>query len=877
MSNHRLMLVEALLWRWMQVCINNPRTMLGVLLALCMIGFAIPAAGFLGINTDTSQMVSSSLPHRQAQIEFERAFPDEENRLAVIVRARSPDEADAFSEKLVGVLGARDDAISDIFAPNLDPFLTRNGLLYLESNELDETLGKMSQAAPIISRLGREPDLPSLYDAIADGLLQEEEGVLPEATQSAFVALSATIEARLSGEPKPLSWQSIFAPEPDNEIAARQRVISVAPVLDPSRVQPARPAVRAIKAAVLEAADDPDFDVEVGITGTQALRFEELSAVIDGIGLSLALSFVGVAILLFLTFRDYLLVATSLASLVVSIGITAGFASLIYTDLNLVSVAFLVLMVGLGIDFAIHLGLHVEEERCAGHRSRPALYRTTRFVGAALVLCAPTSALAFFAFSPTHFTGMAQLGIVSGVGVLVAFFVSITILPAVFALKPKSRRAPRPIIEHSARAAQLPRIGAIRSGAAIFVIVMGIGSLGLMSHIRFDADPMNLRDPKAQSVTSFDWLFEEENSQPFNLSVLEAGEDAALATAERLEALPEVADVVTLASFVPEDLYEKLDIIDIASIGLETAFEPNDRTTEIEEGEPTPRERMLEGLAESGDDASARLLSAFNQFGEASANNAELQAALAGDVFRFWPSQYERLQALIYPDEITLEELPEPIKDRYVGEDDIWRVVVQPKEDLRDAEARSAFVDAVRDAEPRAAGSARSVLESGRVISKAMLTAVSLALVTVTILLYLVLRDVTLVSVILFTLILAGVLTSAAAVVFGMSFNFANIIALPLLIGVGADSGIHLGMRARRSDDAAQVYETSTPRAVFCSAMTTMVSFWTLSLSAHKGVQSMGIILTLAIGMTLLCTLLVQPWLLEKFGQRDPARPDQAA
>ncbi|MEO1028245.1 MAG: MMPL family transporter, partial [Pseudomonadota bacterium] len=565
--------------------------------------------------------------------------------------------------------------------------------------------------------------------------------------------------------------------------------------------------------------------------------------------------------------RNVLLVVTSLASLVISIGITAGFASLVYEDMNLVSIAFLVLMVGLGIDFAIHLGLHIQEERCAGHKIRPAMYRTTRFVGAAIVLCAPTSALAFFAFSPTYFTGMAQLGIVSGFGVLVAFLVSITILPAVFAIKRRPPlRASNRIIEHSERAMRLPRIGWVRSAAAVLVLLLGFGALSLMPQVRFDADPMNLRDPSAQSVVSFDWLFEDENTQPFNLSILEADEASAVATAERLAELEVVKEVITLASFVPDEQLDKIDVIGWASLGLESVFLDAANSEAAEVGEPSPLDETLEGLRNSTDPASIKLLTSLESFLSASATNPGLATALEADVFRFWPRQYDRLQAIIYPEEITLETLPEALRERYIGNDGRWRVVIQPEADLRDGVARAAFVDAVRQADIRAAGSARSVLESGRVISRAMLIAVSLAMVTVTILLWVVLRDVTLVTVILFTLCLAGVLTAAAAVLLQVPFNFANVIALPLLIGVGADSGIHLGMRARRSDEAAQVYETSTPRAVFCSAMTTIVSFWTLSLSAHRGVQSMGILLTLAIAMTLICTLLVQPWLLERFG-----------
>ncbi|MEO1476083.1 MAG: MMPL family transporter, partial [Pseudomonadota bacterium] len=814
-------------------------------------------------------MVSSKLDYRQAQMDFEAAFPDEETRIALVVRARSEDEADAFSTRVADVLRERTDVVSDVFAASVDPFLVKNGLLFLDSDELDELLGNITAAGPILKRLGRTPTLDRLYLALADALEPIEDGEpVPEALERAMDAMAQTIEQRLAGTPEPISWQDIFhTPEDNDDI--HQRVISIAPVLDMSSLQPARPAVLAIDRAVAEVVAEGTYDVTASITGNAVLRTEELASVTEGIGLSLTLSVVFIVVLLMIALRSAVLVFTSLLALVITILITAGFAALLFDALNLVSVAFTVLLVGLGIDFMIHLAMHVQEERMVGRNCRAAIFKSNRLIGSALALCAPTSAIAFFAFAPTQFTGMTQLGIVSGFGVIVAFIVAVTLLPAVFALLPPNSGVRRRDGLENFVIPKLRYSGVIRSVVAVATIGVGLFAVSLMPQVRFDADPMSLRDPDAPSVIAFDLLFEGEGSQPYNLSLLVDSQAEADEIIPKLESLGVVKEVIGPADLVPDDQFEKLDLIDWASIGLSLVFQDDgDIPQSVIDGARDRLDRQFERVPTP---SVRRLGSAISALDARAVSEPSIVAAAEGDVFRYWSMQYDRLREQIYPSEVTFEDLPPSLSRRFRAEDDRLRLQIEPAEDLREQAARTEFVDTVRNIAPSATGSARSVLESGRVISEAMVVACIVAWIAVAFLLALILRDALLVGVILFSLALAATLTSATAVLLNLPFNFANIIAIPLLVGVGADSGIHLGIRARRGDHAAAVYETSTPRAVFFSAITTICSFGTLMLSAHRGVASMGVLLTLAIGFTLICTILVQPWLLDVLSRRKPA------
>jgi len=850
----------------MSAAMRQPRKAIAVLLVLALIGLLLAVNG-LGVNSDTSQMVSSKLDYRQAQIDFEQAFPDEETRVSLIIRARSEDEADAFSKLVSDELAKRTDVVSDVFAGSVDPYLVQNGLLYLDSDELDDLLANISAAGPAIKRLGPDPDMARLNLALADALDVIEEGdEIPAALVRTIESVSATINARLEGTPLPLSWQDIFVePDADDNPDLHQRIISISPVLDMTRLQPARPAVLAIDAAIAQIVAEGDFEVDAAITGNAVLRTEELASVSNGIGVSLTLSFVFIIILLMLALRSVVLVMTSLAALIITILITAGFAAIMYDALNLVSVAFMVLLVGLGIDFMIHLAMHVQEERTRGLSCHESIMQSNRHIGAALALCAPTSAIAFFAFAPTDFTGMTQLGVVSGFGVLVAFIVAVTLLPAVFALLPaNSGIRNEKVVEDSTSPffQSIGLSGPVKARIAIGVIGLGVLSLFVMPQVRFDADPMALRDPDAPAVQAFNLLFDDEDTQPYNLSLLVADQAEAEAMIPKLKELSQVREIISPADFVPEDQFDKIDTIDFASAGLELIFEDDG---EIDVALLEDAAGRLDTLLKRHDSPATRALNAsLTALDAAMANDASVQAQVEGDIFRFWGQQYDRLGKQIFPEEITYDALPMTLQSRFKAKDGRLRLQIEPEQDLRDEAARVAFVEAVRAVAPKAAGSARSVLESGRVISRAMLIAIFCAWIAVAILLALILRDALLVGVILFSLVLAAVLTTATAVLIGVPFNFANVIAVPLLVGVGADSGIHLGIRARRGETAASVYETSTPRAVFFSAITTICSFGTLMLSAHRGVASMGILLTLAIIYTLVCTIIVQPWLLDR-------------
>lgn len=852
MRERRLIAAQAGLWTWLNWARRRPRLTLAAWVAAAAASIALAIAQ-LSVNTDAGDMIARDVDYRRDQAVFEATFPRLQDQVLVLVRASTEDGADVFARALRSELLQRSEAVRGVYAPEIDPFFERNGLLYLEFDALERLLDRLNRAAPLIERLVASPSLPVLFDALAEGLERAEEGGDRAAMARVSDELAAVINARLDGSPRGFSWLGAF--EDADSDALTQRLLVVEPNLAFDALAPARRVRDAVMDAEAAAAAATGVSPQIYLTGDPILRSEELRSVAEGVGAAFMLSFLGVGAVLLVGLRSARVALATVAAVVISIALTAGFATLTVGALNLVSIAFAVLMLGLGVDFAIHLVLHVQADRLRGVSARPALYRAAREIGVAFVIAAVTTAMAFLAFAPTQFAGMAQLGIIAAAGVLIAFAATTSILGATLSLLPPPRPATRGLHAPAPEAA-----AARRRVFAWGLLALGLVAVALTPFARFDADPMALRDPDAASVQAFERLFDDDRVQPYRLSALAPDLAAADALAARLAAVPAVDSARTLSDFLPQDAAAKADLIAFAAFGIESALSPP--PTEPPDAGPA-NARLASALAVADGAAFGRLAEAL---GRLDAEGPAMREALEADVFRFWDAQLTRLRAQLYPEPVSLETLPGSLRERYLADDGRARIEISPVEDLRDPAARRAFVEAVVAESPDASGPARTVMEAGGVVSRAMLIAVALAGFAVAVIVYVALRDAAVTALILVTLALAGALTTATGVLIGMPFNFANVIVLPLLIGLGVDSAIHLALRARGVARAAGVYDTTTPRAVVFSAMTTIASFASLAVSPHQGTASMGVLLTIALFWTSTCTIVLLPFLMERIG-----------
>jgi len=865
-----------LLAQWVGLAYRRP------VLVLLLTALLSAAAGYLAsglrIDTDTTDMLAPDLPFRQHNAALSKAFPQSSDTIAVVIEAPTPEQAQADAAGLAEALRQNPALFEQVFYPEGEPFFRRNGLLYLDLPELERLSDRLAEAEPLLATLAADPSLRGLSRTLEQALdtARDQGAASADAKRVAplLTALAKTAEgvAKDGSGAAPLSWRNLVE-DGDGTAATARRIIEVKPVLDYGSLQPAAAAIAEIRA--LAAAQG----VQARLTGSAVLFQEELDSLRRGMGLVGLMSTVLVLGLLAIGLRSVPLVAGTLLALVAGLLWTAGFAALAVGRLNLISIAFAVLFLGLSVDFGIHLALRFKEFFDRGTAPPEALGQAARDVGGALTLCAVAAALAFFSFLPTDYLGVAELGLISGAGMFIALIANLTVLPAVLGLLPLRRGAAppgsppgsppgtspdRPLGSSPDRSlgGRLQRLAAARPRSILLVAaLLGVAALALLPAARFDDDPMNLRDPQSESVKTLRALGDDPRIQTYSAELLMPDARSAERMARRLETLPEVADAVSPDDLVPRNQDDKLLVIENMAIFLTPVL----TATPAAPPDTAARQRALADLRRHLADAggalagpAARLTAALGALPSDGATLLHLEHAWLGNL----PGLLSDLGQALEAGPVTRADLPPDLLGRYLTPDGRARIEIRPRADLRDPAARARFVAAVRAVAPAVAGAPVTITEAGAAVVQAFGEAALYAMAAIVLLLVAVLRNLRDSLFVLLPLVLAALLTVAATVLLDMPFNFANVIVLPLLFGLGVAGGIHVVVRARQ-DGAGTVAGGSTPRAVLFSALTTIGSFGSLALSSHRGTASMGILLTIAIVLSLLATLVVLPALLQ--------------
>ncbi|MEM7255714.1 MAG: MMPL family transporter, partial [Pseudomonadota bacterium] len=860
--------MEYALARWVGVVIRYPWWVLAVLVAMTF-GATYAIRSYLGVNTSTTDMFSPQLSWRIAHREYSAAFPELRNALTLVIDAKTPELARDSVDRLASALRAETDYFEWVYAPARGEFFSRHGLLYLDLDELDETVERLATAQPLLGRLVSTPNLVGLAGLIDDVVsYQAGQGAL--SSRDYFLAQVAhAMNATTQGREHRLSWEDVMQGQ-DSTPGERRQFLLAKPRLDFNTWLAAEPGIERVRALTRALALDATTGVRVRITGGVALEHEELESASRGVQLAGLVALILVAGILLWGVRSIWLTVLSLVTLLAGLTFTAAFAALAIGHLNLISIAFAVLYIGLGIDYALHFSARLRELTLEGVARMAAIERAVRDVGVSLAICTLTTGIGFLAFVPTPFSGVSELGVISAAGMLISLIVTLTALPAMVAVLPGRalRFAKRPITQTD-RTTSVPILRRWRG--AVLAIAGVFGVLGAMSAttIGFDHNPLNLRDPDSESVMTYRELLAERGRPPWAIVGLAKSEAELSALTDALSRHPEVERVASVRDFVPSDQDDKLDRIDelslimgpslsveLKAVGVSETRERWQGLRQTLEAAPNPSDavRALTGSV----DRYLRLLSSSDPSVARSLVD-RLQTSLLGHL----PSTLGQLAAGLEAGPVARDDLPHALLSRWVAPDGRFRVRVLPVENIDDNDALQRFVDGVRETMPDSSGTPVINLEASRAVVSAFAQAFTLAGALVLIVLYLMFRNARDVAVVFTPLVLAVLLTVLTMFVFELEFNFANVITLPLLVGIGVDNGVHMVHRMRRAPPPnGNLLSTSTARAVFASALTTAAGFGNLALSEHRGMASMGLLLTIGLAAVLICTLVVLPSLL---------------
>jgi uncharacterized protein len=815
------------------------------------------------MNTDSSQLIDAKVGWRMRQARFDAAFPQQTNLTLVVIDGATPELAESAAARLTQKLIANPTLFPHVLRPDGGDFFNQNGLLFLSLPEVKNTTQQLIKAQPFLGGLAADPSLRGIMTNLSTFLLGVQAGQAKLADfDGAMVRFTDVFTAAAQGNVKYLSWRSLItgaAPKPE-EI---RRFIEVKPRLDFNALEPGKEASDAIRADARELGITPANGVTVRLTGPVPLSDEEFATLTDRAGLMVGAMMGGVLLVLWFAVRSFRIIFAILVTLFVGLAIATGVGLKAVGVFNIISIAFIALFVGLGVDFGIQFSVRYRSERHRNDDLKQALACTGRGVGVPLALAAAATAAGFFSFLPTTYTGVAELGLVAGIGMIVAFLLSITMLPAMIMLL-------NPPGEHEDVGFQsLGRLDDFmtrhRRNVVRVAAIAGVLSLGLMAFLQFDSNPLDLRSPKVESVSTLFDLMKNPQTSPNTIDVPALSLTDADSVGARIAQEPLVAQALTLSSFVPDQQKEKLALIQDAAGLLDSTLNPLDVAAP-----PTDAD-----LVKSFGDTAAKLRAAAGTAQDKPARDAQHLADALAALVKAGPQARARAEKALVPGlktmltqlsdslkagPVSVSTMPADLRADWVAADGTARIQVFPKNTSNDPPALSAFSDQVLSVAPQATGAPISIRESGKTIVGAFAEAGILSFIVIIVLLALVLKSVHDVLMTLAPLVLSGLLTLATCVILGLRLNFANVIALPLLLGIGVAFNIYFVVAWRHGQRC--FLASSLTRAVIFSAATTASGFGTLWLSVHPGTASMGELLMISLGWVLVTTLFLSPALL---------------
>ncbi len=858
------LLVDAITW-WEGKVLRHPWKI--VLLFLIATGWTLHyAVNNLSVNANTAEMLSLDLPFQKNRIRLESAFPQDVSTFLMVVEGKTPEQTSEAVRRLDTALSGRAADIKSVYIPDDGEFFARNGLLYLDLPEIEALAVDLSNAQPFIGRLAEDFSLRGLFSILGDALTHREKDFELDLNPLLSRLREAT-DAVLAGVPYRLSWQQMMMKDQQG-LGVTKRFIIVSPVLNFQELMPAEKSYQAIAAAVAEVKQGLLADVSVRLTGEVMLEYEEMATIGKDMINAGAGSLILVCITLWFAFRSFRLMIATIASLTMGLIFSLGFAAAAIGQLNKISIAFAVLFIGMGDAYSSHFCLRYRELILRGLSVSQALRRTFVSTGPSLALCTLTAAIGLYAFIPTSYVGVAELGIISGTSMFIALGTTFTVLPALIKVMPSRAVSPSAQIED--RIPFLLSQWVMRRAAVIRIVTIlaALVALGLLTRVKVDFNPINLRDPHSESVQTFKYLLQSEDTSPLTLSALAESEAEAEAMARRFEMLPTVDRVVRLSSFIPEQQDDKLVVIEELSLILGPSLEkfpPQTRTVGSVEFVQSFLVLARQQLAKRDDSELAALAQSLGAL-------VDRLQTLDGDQQRQW---IERLQTAILSDlpatlkklrdglratTITRANLPSDIVERWVSPQGLFRLQIYPEHDLNDLDHLREFIREAQALDPDVTDIPVTYLESMNAVVRAFQEAFGAAFAAITLLLLLMLRSVRDTLLVLLPLLLASLFTAALTVLLNIPFNFANIIVLPLLFGLGVDNGIHMAHRLHYwRNGEGNLLSTSEAKGVFFGALTTVFSFVSLAFTRHPGTASIGILLALGLMLSLICSLIVLP------------------
>ncbi|MBL7225404.1 MAG: MMPL family transporter [Desulfobacteraceae bacterium] len=889
------------LWRLIS---THPASVIAVGLILAIISASLSFL-FLRLNSDQDKLVSPDVPFQKRYIEHLKNFGDQEY-LYVVIKTGGTEAgkkgAIQFAEVLNRRLGQHQDLIQAVYYRISAEDLGSGALLFASPQEAEALSKTILFLAPFIDTWIRDGSLSGFLEMVARLLggpaRHGEEGSAPDMDPVIMGQALDVLKDFLKNMDDILLEKAPYKPVFDlSQTGSRYfftssgklLVMRLLPDKDFSTMDVIRKPLQVVRQAIK--ATRAEFpDIEAGLTGRPALQADEMETTDRDMTRAALIAVALIAILFTAILHGWLRPFLLLISLIMAIAWSFGFATITVGELNLLSIIFALVLVGIGVDFGIHMVMRYVEANKSGLSVDDAVHTTIFRTGPGIILAAITSVCAFYSVLGADFIGLAELGLIGGTGVLLCLLSMMTVLPAMLLIAGRRKLFPSSVPKVTA----LPFLErlSIRPGWTLLILVaITLAGLPGLLKVRFNYNLLELQARGLESVEYERTLIEaSDESTWYAILTADNLKDVKRLT-KTLKAIPSVGKVESILDFIPTKQARKSAIYEEAAKALEH-IPANPLPSP-----PLNPERLiralsrlsyaLEGLEEklfaagAGSelaqiDQDLEYIRSASGLLEQDRKRARLLKGLQTGLGRDIEKSLKQLKLWLSAGSVTPEDLPPSLRDLYVGKDGSYQIKVIPKGDVWDFGALEHFVSELRRVDPDVSGVPVAVLESARMMHRTFLFAAALTIVLVALILWLYSRSFRYVFLTLLPLGTSMLWLLEIMGWFGLHFNLANFFAIPILIAIGVDGGVHLLARSGELlyqpggalPDRNGLFHTSTPTAVALSFATTMIGFGGLLFAHHRGLASLGGVMVLGSLMGMLACLLVLPPALKLMGRR---------
>jgi hopanoid biosynthesis associated RND transporter like protein HpnN len=855
------------------------------------------------LKTDFSRdnLVGPNQRYQSNFLKYRQEFPGEDE-LVVVVESDNFERNRQFVERLSAKLSKETNLFTDVFFKGDLSALGNKALLMVPENDLQDLVKALGDYRPFIREFTQATNLDSFFELINQTIRtsDRESNEKTDALLKAFPAFQRIVaQARDSimrtGQAPSPGVSALFGTSAEDEqkiyitFANGQIFLATAKARDKDLNEKAVDRMRQL----IQETEIEVPGLNIGLTGEPVLEYDEMKqSEHDSIVASIA-SLVICSLIFIYAYRQTGRPLKAVACLLMGLGFTMGFTTLVVGHLNILTITFAPILIGLAIDFGIHYITRYEEETRHGHSVEDAIFKATVYTGQGIITGALTTAVAFLAMGITNFKGIQEMGIIAGGGLVLCLLPMMTVLPHLLAHGHQNqldKAQAGAVVEKRARIESLWLDRPWR--VMLLTALLCAASVWCFHKVYFDYNLLHMQSQGLPAVVYEQKLIKSANKSVIFAAVVADNPDEAHKFAEAIKKLPSVAvkesdnkktcekEIDMLADYFRENQTGKLTLVgQIKKIASEFHFAPMD-TSPVDVHKLSTTLYYLNGylLAMSQDADLQRekpeLLEQIRTLHQTvsdfrvllSSGNAETRERISNyqrSMFQDLHNTFEGLTRQDNSGPLRPENLPPTLKDRFVGITGKQLLMVYPAKDVWNHDNQKEFIRELRSVIPedKVTGTPIQLYEYTTLLKDSYQEAAKYSLIAIAIMVLLHFRSISCVILALFPVAIGTTWMLGLMGIFGIPFNPANIMTLPLVIGIGVTNGIHILNRFAEEQKPGMLAK-STGKAVLVSGLTAVAGFGSLMLAKHQGIQSLGFVMSVGIATCMLAGLTFLPALL---------------